>query len=69
MVNKQFKHGDRKPPKDRGQWDPFQVCFSWFVNRGYYLLTNWDDPPSMELGFMDHETHTIHGTNGVFTDP
>ena len=33
-------------PKDRATWDPFQNgLYKWFVNRCYYLLTNWDDPP------------------------
>ena len=33
-------------PKDRARWDPFQNgLYKWFVNRCYYLLTNWDDPP------------------------
>ena len=22
------------------------MAFSWLINGGYYLLTNWDDPPS-----------------------
>ena len=29
-----------------GLWDPFQRAVSWLINGGYYLLTNWDDPPS-----------------------
>ena len=29
------------------------MAFLWFVNRGYYVLTKWDDPPS---GFLDLQT-------------
>ena len=27
---------------------PFQMAFSWLINRGYYITTykSWDDPPS-----------------------
>ena len=28
---------------------PFQMAFPWLINGGYYLLTNWDDPPSRGL--------------------
>ena len=36
-------HGDRKSPiwgYSPSKWP------KWLINEGYYLLTNWDDPPS-----------------------
>ena len=43
MVN---NHGDRKSP-NWGCGTPYK-CPKWLINGGYYLLTKWDDPPSIQ---------------------
>ena len=39
-------HGDRFRPLRIGLLDPFQMACLWLIHGGYWLLANWDDPPS-----------------------
>ena len=40
-------HGDRKSPKDRAMWDPFQMAeLHGFLNGFPTTYKSWDDPPS-----------------------
>ena len=47
MVN---NHGDRFRLQFLGLF-PLQMAFSWLINGGdpNYVLTNWDDPPSIRV--------------------
>ena len=48
-------HGDHKSPRP-GVVGPLPfMAFLWLINGGYQLLvlTNWDDPPSVCLGYMN----------------